>query len=97
VLDRVVMPGSDDLKVLGSVVRLVSVPVVNQLPRPERAAQDFFSHETMLVDVSPLIGSRVIGTTNEHIPARRDCPAALPPGMALGALKALRTLHTYSI
>jgi len=65
-----VLPTRDDFEVLRSVVEAVAVDVVDVFVASERAAENFGHHQTMLGNVTVVVGHRMLF-------AAEDQPVAL--------------------
>lgn len=89
-----VRPTGQHLKVLGSVVELVVVPMVDNLTAPERASEHLRCDEAVLVDVSPRVGHWVTNSLHQDVAVAGDRPAALPVAVLRSRP---RTGHRYSV
>lgn len=78
VFGLVVPPRWQDFEVLGSIVQLVTVPVMDDFSSFEGSSQEFRGDQSVLVDVPAHIGARVVRSLHQHVAAGGDGSAASP-------------------
>lgn len=71
-------PRRHDLKVLRTIVGLVTVAVVDLFVLLQQSAQHFAGHKPVFVDVPTDIRERVISAFHQHISAAGDGASTLP-------------------
>lgn len=92
-----VLPAREDLKVLPSIVKPVTVDVVDDLASTQQPTQHLGRHETVFVDVPSTVRHRVAWLLDQHVATRGDRSAALPLGIHGLRLAARFPGHTHSV
>lgn len=84
----IVIRGSHDLKVFGSVVVPNSIAMMDLLARSKIATQDALHHEPVLSDVTIIVGIRMVWAEQQDV-AVNVIDTTLPVGMILSRESAL--------